>query len=98
LFELAFPMCRESTDLVIRSARSSDGAELERMESLELIARVTSHIPDKGQVMVCYCGLYANAPIHPSPGVDVRGRKAASGLCLRAAGPDGGQGEWGVRI
>jgi len=34
------------------------GAELERMDYLELIARVTSHIPDKGQVMVRY---YANA-------------------------------------
>jgi len=30
-----------------------DGAELERMDYLEFIARVTSHIPDKGQVM---CG------------------------------------------
>lgn len=39
-----------------------DGAELERMDYLELIARVTSHIPDKGQVMVRYHGLYANAP------------------------------------
>jgi hypothetical protein len=38
-----------------------DGAELERMDDLELIARVTSHIPDKGQVMVRYYGLYANA-------------------------------------
>ncbi len=28
---------------------------------LESIARVTSHIPDKGQVMVRYYGLYANA-------------------------------------
>ena len=28
---------------------------------LELIARVTSHIPDKGQVMVRYYGLYASA-------------------------------------
>ncbi len=27
----------------------------------EFIARVTSHIPDKGQVMVRYYGLYANA-------------------------------------
>jgi len=33
------------------------------MDYLELIARVTSHIPDKGQVMVRYYGLYANAPI-----------------------------------
>ena len=28
---------------------------------LEFIARVTSHIPDKGQVTVRYYGLYANA-------------------------------------
>jgi len=33
----------------------------ERMDYLEFIARVTSHIPDKGQVMVRYFGLYANA-------------------------------------
>jgi hypothetical protein len=38
-----------------------DGAELEPMDYLELIARVTSHIPDKGQVMARYYGLYANA-------------------------------------
>jgi hypothetical protein len=31
------------------------------MDDLELITRVTSHIPDKGQVMVRYYGLYANA-------------------------------------
>ncbi|MGB9005697.1 MAG: transposase [Candidatus Aminicenantales bacterium] len=30
---------------------------------LEFIARVTFHIPDRGQVMVRYYGLYANA--HP---------------------------------
>jgi putative transposase len=35
--------------------------EVEKMDYLELIARVTSHIPDKGQVMVRYYGLYANA-------------------------------------
>ena len=33
----------------------------ERMDYLEFIARVTSHIPDKGQVMIRYYGLYANA-------------------------------------
>ena len=40
-----------------------DGAEQETevMDYLELIARVTSHIPDKGQVMARYYGLYANA-------------------------------------
>jgi ABC-type phosphonate transport system ATPase subunit len=30
------------------------------MDYLEFISRVTSHIPDKGQVMVRYYGLYAN--------------------------------------
>ena len=38
-----------------------DGAEQETMDYLEFIARVTSHIPDKGQVRVRYYGLYANA-------------------------------------
>ncbi|MCX6566191.1 MAG: transposase [Candidatus Aminicenantes bacterium] len=38
-----------------------DGAEQEGTDYLELIARVTSHIPDKDQVMVRYYGLYANA-------------------------------------
>jgi hypothetical protein len=33
------------------------------MDYLEFIARVTSHIPNKGQVMVRYYGLCANA--HP---------------------------------
>jgi len=36
-------------------------SETESMDYLEFIARVTSHIPDKGQVMVRYYGLYANA-------------------------------------
>jgi hypothetical protein len=35
--------------------------EVERMDYLEFIARVTSHIPDKGQVTVRYYGIYANA-------------------------------------
>jgi hypothetical protein len=33
----------------------------EKMDFLEFIARVTSHIPDKGQVTIRYFGLYANA-------------------------------------
>ena len=33
-----------------------DSSELERMDYLEFIARVTSHIPDKGQVMIRYHG------------------------------------------
>jgi len=36
-------------------------AEVERMDYLRFIARVTSHIPDKGQVTLSYYGLYANA-------------------------------------
>ena len=75
-----------------------DDAELERMDYLELIARVISHVPDKGQVMVRYYGLYANARIHPSPGVDVRRGETAAGLCLRTAGHGGGRRERGVRI
>jgi hypothetical protein len=38
-----------------------DTADQETMDYLEFIARVTAHIPDKGQVMVRYCGFYANA-------------------------------------
>ena len=36
-------------------------SKTESMDYLEFIARVTSHIPDKGQVMVRYYGLYNNA-------------------------------------
>jgi hypothetical protein len=35
--------------------------EMARMDYLEFIARVTSHIPEKGQVTVRCYGLYANA-------------------------------------
>jgi hypothetical protein len=38
-----------------------NGAELETTDYLEFIARVISHIPEKGQVMVRYYGPYANA-------------------------------------
>jgi len=38
-----------------------EASEVERMDYLEFIARVTSHIPDEGQVKVRYYGLYANA-------------------------------------
>jgi len=34
-----------------------DRVHVERMDYLEFIARVTSHIPNKGQVMVRYYGL-----------------------------------------
>ena len=36
-------------------------SETESMDYLEFILRLTSHIPDKGQVMVRYYGLYADA-------------------------------------
>ena len=38
-----------------------DAAEQETMDYLEFIARVTAHIPDKGQATMRYHGLYANA-------------------------------------
>jgi len=38
-----------------------EAQEMERLAYLEFIARVTSHIPDKGQVMIRYYGLYSNA-------------------------------------
>ncbi len=44
-----------------RWGRDGAGQETEVMDYPEFIARVTSHIPDKGQVMVRYYGLYANA-------------------------------------
>jgi hypothetical protein len=40
---------------------SRHGSQEESMDYLEFIARVTSHIPDKGQVMIRYYGLYSNA-------------------------------------
>jgi len=40
---------------------SRHGLQEESMDYLEFIARVTSHIPDKGQVMIRYYGLYSNA-------------------------------------
>ena len=47
-----------------RWGRDGAGQETEVMDYLEFIARVTSHIPDKGQVMVRYYGLYANAHLY----------------------------------
>jgi len=43
------------------------------MDYLEFIARVTSHIPDKGQVTVRYYGLHAN---------DHRGKVRKAGLVV----------------
>jgi hypothetical protein len=45
----------------VRYQYSRDGSQEESIDYLEFIARATSHIPDKGQVMVRYYGLYSNA-------------------------------------
>jgi hypothetical protein len=45
----------------VRYQYGKEAKETERMDYLEFIARVTSHIPDKGQVTVRYYGLYGNA-------------------------------------
>jgi hypothetical protein len=45
----------------VRYQHSRHGSQEESMDYLEFIARVTSHIPDKGQVMIRYYGLYSNA-------------------------------------
>jgi len=75
-----------------------DGAEQETMDYLEFIARVTSHIPDKGQVMVRYYGLYANAHIHGASEADVRGGEAPAVPCFYRGRPDGGRGERGILL
>jgi len=46
-----------SSKVGYRWGRDGAGQETEVMDYLEFIARVTSHIPDKGQVMVRYFGL-----------------------------------------
>jgi len=66
------------------------------MGYLEFIARVTSHIPDKGQVMVRYHGLYANANIYRSSQSDVCGGEAPAVPFLRAGRARGGRGAGGV--
>jgi hypothetical protein len=45
----------------VRYQYGKEAKETERMDYLEFIARVVSHIPDKGQVTVRYYGLHANA-------------------------------------
>ena len=45
----------------VRYQYSKHGSQEESMDYLEFIARVTSHIPDKGQVMIRYYGIYSNA-------------------------------------
>ena len=45
----------------VRYQYSRHGSQEKTMDYLEFIARVTSHIPDKGQVMIRYYGLYSSA-------------------------------------
>ena len=42
----------------VRYQHSREGSQ--QMDYLDIIARVTSHIPDKGQVIIRYYGLYSN--------------------------------------
>lgn len=44
----------------VRYQDDNHGSQEELMDYLEIIARVTSHISDKDQVMVRYYGLYFN--------------------------------------
>lgn len=45
---------------LITEKTSTVRAETESMDYQEFVARVTSHILNKGQVMVRYYGIYAN--------------------------------------
>jgi ribosomal protein S27E len=51
----------DETEGKVRYQHSRHGSQEESIDYLEFIARVTSHIPDKGQVMIRYYGLYSNA-------------------------------------
>jgi hypothetical protein len=44
----------------VRYQYDNHGSQEKLMDYLEIIARVTSHIPDKDQVIVRYYGLYFN--------------------------------------
>ena len=50
------PLSKKSSSATSTAATHA-AVEVEAMDYLEFIARVTSHIPDKGQVMVRYYGL-----------------------------------------
>ena len=47
----------DETEGKVHNQYLRQGSQEERMDYLEFIARVTSYIPDKGQVMVRYYGL-----------------------------------------
>jgi len=54
-----FPLMRPKGQVIYQYGKHSTDSE--HIDYLEFIARVTSHIPDKGQVMIRYYGLYPNA-------------------------------------
>jgi len=79
-----------------RWGRDGAGQETEVMDYLEFVARVTSHIPDKGQVMVRYYGLYVNAHIHRSSEADVCCGEAPAVPCFYRGHPEGRRAERGI--
>jgi len=54
-------LCFEQKEGLVSYRYGKKHLQEEKMDYLAFIARVTSHIPDKGQVMIRYYGLYANA-------------------------------------
>jgi hypothetical protein len=60
----AGPGCHQDEDRRLSLGKTrKEAREVERMDYLEFIARVTSHIPDKGQVTARYYDLYSNAKL-----------------------------------
>ena len=66
-------------------------ADRVEMDSLDFIARVTAHIPDKGQVMIRYYALYSNA--HRGL-MKKRGEAAAVMPCLEPPSPGKASPGW----
>ena len=71
----------------LESGLSHATAGSETMDALECLARVASHIPDKGQVLQRYYGWYASRPrgmrraapgLHTSTEYSLDGGKAAN--------------------
>jgi hypothetical protein len=81
-----------------RWGRGGERQGTEMMDYLKFIARVTSHIPDKGQVTVRYYGLYANAhrgkvrkaSLSPTASVCTHGDRRCLHECFAAPNRRGG--------
>jgi hypothetical protein len=73
---------KDQGKVIYRHGKADD--DKVEMDYLDFIARVTTHIPDKGQVMIRYYGLYSNAHrgVMKKPG---RGRPHRS--CPRPSRP-----------